>query len=567
MLLNSDLSLLANSPFGCILFVLGGLGVFLYGINLMGDALKDLAGSKLKLIIEKSTNTPLKGIFVGAGLTAIVQSSSGTTALTVGLVRSGLMTLAQAVGIIMGANIGTTVTSLIIGFNIGDISLIFIGLGAIFIFFVNKRKIKDIGRILLGFGLLFFGLQLMDAGLGYITTTYATQTENLFKTFNDWPIIGFFLGIIVTAIIQSSSASIGILQGIFAASSMSIMGAVPILIGANIGTTVTAVIAAIGGGTESKRTACFHALFNVIGAIIFMILLYPFVLLLTPIDNALGGNSSMTISIAHIIFNVTTTFILFWFIKPLCNLICKIIKGKPSEEEEANKLLDELLDYSLIKKSPTLALTFIAKCVDFMGETVNKYFTLVKDYSKNNDEKIPEEAKKLEDLLDLFDKRIHDYLINITLENIHTAEMTKISKYLDTIKDYERIGDHCSNICEFYEDRYKRNLSLSEDSMQDLEQMFASVNVMVSNGVESIKDWNQDKAKLVAETEHKVDDMQEIFHQRHTHRVSMGLCSYDNSDYYDELLSNLERIGDHCKNLADTVLAKNRALESNFQND
>ena len=562
-----EVTMSAHNIWECILLVFGGLGVFLYGINLMGDALKDLAGAKLKMIIEKSTNTPLKGILVGAGLTAIIQSSSGTTALVVGLVRSGLMTLAQAVGIIMGANIGTTITSLIIGFNIGQFSLIFVGVGAILIFFINKRSVKDLGRVFLGFGLLFFGLQLMDSGLDYLLETYKAETEALFMALNDWPIIGLLVGIIVTAVIQSSSASIGILQGLFAVSNMTLMGAIPILIGANIGTTVTAVLASIGGGSESKRTALFHAMFNVMGAVLFMILLYPFVLMLEPIDKMLGGNSRMTIAIAHIIFNVVTTFVLFWFVKPICTLICKIIKGTPSAEEEGTKLLDELLDFSLIKKSPALALEFVAKCMDYMGAVVDNYFNLIKGYSQQNDPNVPKEAASYEDMLDNFDKRIHDYLINITLENIHSKEMTVISKYLDSIKDYERIGDHCSNICGFYEDRYKRHLELSTDSMQDLEQMFNSVGQMVNNGVAAIKEWNTEKANIVAETEPLVDNMQEVFHERHTHRVSVGLCSYDNSDYYDELLVNLERIGDHCKNLADTVLGKNRAYEKNLQTE
>lgn len=562
-----EMTIAAQNIWECILLMLGGLGIFLYGINLMGDSLKDLAGSKLKIIIEKSTNTPLKGILVGAGLTAIIQSSSGTTALVVGLVRSGLMTLAHAVGIIMGANIGTTITALIIGFDIGQISLLFVGIGAILTFFISKRKVKDIGRVCLGFGLLFFGLQLMDSSLNYLMSTYKTQTEALFTALNDYPIIGLLVGIVITAIIQSSSASIGILQGLFGASNMTLMGAVPILIGANIGTTVTAVLTSIGGGSESKRTALFHATFNILGAILFMILLYPFVLLLEPIDKALGGNSSMTLAIAHIIFNIVTTFVLFWFIKPICKVICKIVKGTPSVEEKGTKLLDELLDYSLIKKSPALALTFIDKCMNYMGEIVNKYFTLTLEYSKSNLDTATKDAEFYENMLDNFDKRIHDYLINITLEHIHSDEMTKISKYLDTIKDYERIGDHCSNICGFYTDRYKRKLELSTDSMQDLEQMFNEVNLMVTNSVKAINSWDSNLANIVEETESKVDDMHDVFHERHNHRVSMGLCSYDNSDYYDELLVNLERIGDHCKNIADTVVGKNRALENNFQTE
>ena len=263
------LSVQAINLFETFLFVFGGLGIFLYGINLMGDSLKDLAGNKLKLIIEKSTSTPLKGILVGALLTCVIQSSSGTTALTVGLVRAGLMTLPQAVGIIMGANIGTTITSLMIGLKIEEYSLIFVGIGAILIFFLNNRKIKDLGKVICGFGLLFFGLQLIGSGLDYVMETYEQQFTSLFQTLGRFPILGLFIGTGITALVQSSSATIGILQTLFETGELSLLGALPILIGCNIGTTVTAIIASVGGGVEAKRTAVVHAMFNIIGCLLY----------------------------------------------------------------------------------------------------------------------------------------------------------------------------------------------------------------------------------------------------------------------------------------------------------
>lgn len=552
------------NAFECFLFVFGGLGIFLYGINLMGDSLKDLAGSKLKMIIEKSTNTPLKGILIGTLLTVIIQSSSGTTALTVGLVRAGLMTLPQAIGIIMGANIGTTVTSFIVGLNIQKYSLIFVGIGAILIFFINSRKIKDLGKVICGFGLLFFGLQLMDAGLDYILATYEEQCEQLFTTFGKYPILGLLIGSVVTAIVQSSSATIGILQTLYATGEIVLLGALPMLIGANIGTTVTAVIASAGGGTEAKKTSMFHLIFNISGAILFMIILrFAFVPLMTVIDNWLssfmGDSPAMTIAVAHFIFNFTTTFLLFFLINPIIKLINKVIKDAPTEEEEITVQLDELLDYSLIKESSSLALEFVDKCMLSMGKLVVTYFEIAKNYAFDKESIDLEKAKKLEDNIDLFDKRIHDYLVNLTLENIQPSENKQISRYLDTIKDYERIGDHCSNIIEFFNDRYNKNLEMSLDSLQDLEQMFASVDTMVNNSVKAFSNWDLEAAKLVEETENKVDAMQELFHERHLHRINSGACTYHNTEYYIELLTNLERIGDHCKNVSDTILALNRA--------
>lgn len=553
-------SLQSTTIWETFLFVFGGLGIFLYGINLMGDSLKDLAGDKLKMIIEKSTNTPLKGILVGALLTAVLQSSSGTTALTVGLVRAGLMSLPQAIGIIMGANIGTTITSFIVGLNIAEYSLIFIGLGAILIFFINGRKIKDLGKVICGFGMLFFGLQLIDSGLDFIIVEYNAQITSLFETFGKFPILGLFTGTLITAVVQSSSATIAILQSIFQTGKITLLGALPILIGCNIGTTVTAVIAAVGGNTESKRTAVVHATFNIFGAVLFMIILrFGFTPLMTLIDNALGGSSKMTIAFAHMIFNATTTFVLFFFVKWMVKFAYFVIKDDKTKEEVESKLLEELLDYSLIKKSTALALSFVSKCMDHMGTLVTEFYVLATNYSKENNEESFVKGQELEEKIDSFDKRIHDYLINLTLENVHPNESHLISQYLDTIKDYERIGDHCSNIMDFFKDRYERKLELSLDSMQDLEQMFSKVDTMVVNATEALTTWDVDKANIVEETERTVDQLQETLHERHNHRMSVGSCSYDNSDYYVELLANLERIGDHCKNVADTVLHKNRA--------
>lgn len=559
------------------LVVFGGLGIFLYGINLMGDSLKDLAGSKLKMIIEKSTNTPLKGILVGALLTVIIQSSSGTTALTVGLVRAGLMTLPQAIGVIMGANIGTCITAFMISLHIAESSLIFVGLGAILIFFVNNRKIKELGKVICGFGLLFFGLDAMGGGLDFLLTTYQAETEALFRTLGNFPILGLTIGTIVTAVVQSSSATIGIIQELFATGQLTLLAVLPMVIGANVGTTVTAVIASIGGNTESKRTSLFHLCFNVLGAVFFMIILrFAFVPLMEIIDKAIdaatgytpGGSiekPSWTIALAHLFFNVITTFVLFFFIKPITKFICRMIKDTKSEEYEGGKLLEELLDYSLIKKSPSLALKFIDKCVNYMGFLVDNYYAGAQAYATGQEGTKLEELAKIEDAIDSFDKRIHDYLINLTLESLHETETKQISKYLDIIKDYERIGDHCSNLVEFFESRYERKLELSLDSRQDLSQMFESVSLMVTNAVKSVDNLDKDAAKIVEETESKVDMMQEVFHERHLHRLNSGTCSYENSDYYVEILSNLERIGDHCKNVADAILSLNRS--SNIENN
>ena len=349
-----------SSIFEMLMFVIGGLGIFLYGINLMGDSLKEIAGDKMKVIIEKTTNTPIKGILVGALVTAIIQSSSGTTALTVGLVRAGLLTFPQAVGIIMGANIGTTITAFIVGLDIGAASLWFVGIGAILIFFINKDKIKKLGGIVLGFGLLFFGLEAMGDALKALLGMYEEQTNALFNYLANSPIgwiLGLLVGTVITAIVQSSSATISIVQKLYGQGNIPLMGSLPILLGCNIGTTVTAMFACVGGGTQAKRTSLVHAIFNIFGAVLFMILLKPYSMLVqlieTSILSPMGADPSMTLAFGHIIFNFVTTFILYFLINKIVLLATKLIKD---DEKEENKIVDELLDYSLIKRSSVLAL-------------------------------------------------------------------------------------------------------------------------------------------------------------------------------------------------------------------
>ena len=253
-----------------IILILAGLGLFLYGINLMSTSLKTLAGNKLKIIIEKSTNSPLKGILVGIVITVLIQSSSGTTALVVGLVSAGLMTLPQSIGVIMGANIGTTITSVLIGLPISDYFIVFAGIGAFIYFFSKKKKVKELGAAIFGFGLLFFGLAIMSSSLNVIFDKNKEFATDLFAKFSSIPILGLLVGTAFTAVIQSSAAAIGILQTLFESNIIGLKGALAILIGSNIGTTITAVMAAAGAPTNAKRTACVHAMFNIIGAILFM---------------------------------------------------------------------------------------------------------------------------------------------------------------------------------------------------------------------------------------------------------------------------------------------------------
>ena len=533
-----------------VILILSGLGLFLYGINRLSSSLKNIAGDKLKMIIQKTTDSPFKGILVGIIVTVLIQSSSGTTALIVGLVGAGLMTLPQAIGVIMGANIGTTLTVVLIGLPISDYLVSFTFIGAFLYFFSKKKRTKEIGLALFGFGILFLGLVLMSNGLNAIFNQYEEEARNLFANFSKYPALGLLLGTIFTALIQSSAASIGILQTLYAGGTIELIGALAILIGSNIGTTITAVFSAIGGSTESKRTAAIHTMFNVFGALLFMIILYPFTQLIGLMEKSMNLDSKMTIAVAHIIFNIASTFVLFWFRNLMSKLAIKMFKSKT----ETHPIYRGLADYSLIKKNTYMALEFVSRALKYMGDITVDYFKMTKDYSFEYKADTVVKANNYENELDLLNAKIHDYLIKITLEGVDKKESNLLSKYLDTVKDLERIGDHLTNIIEFFDQRYQAKINLSDEGAQDLKVMFDTLDFMVTNSLIAIETWDKDLAHKVDIEEPKVDQMEEIYRKKHVLRINKGICSVSDLDYYVDILSNLERIGDHTENIAQNVI-------------
>ena len=391
-----------------IFAIVGGLGIFLFGINMMGDSLKAIAGSKLKIIIEKTTNTPIKGILVGVIITGLIQSSSGTTALTVGLVRAGLMTLPQAIGIILGANIGTTVTSLLLGLPIKDYALPIMAAGSFLIFFMSSKKYKQLGGVVLGFGMLFFGLDVMGGALKGLA--YLPEFKAALESVGEWPILGLFVGAASTAIIQSSSATIGILQELYTTGAIPLIGAIAIVFGDNIGTTVTAVFASIGGSIAAKRTAAAHVVFNLLGSILFMLVLVPytgFIQFLEDrfIDVSDPNNMKLTISFAHMAFNIFNTFIMFFFIKQLVWLVTKIVRG----DDNLIEVDVDSMSNDLILEAPVLALASAKIVITNMGELTEQMFDGVVTYSFENNRKVSENGFQIEEMLDTIDKKAHDY--------------------------------------------------------------------------------------------------------------------------------------------------------------
>lgn len=535
-----------------VMYVFGGLALFLFGINLMSESLKMAAGSKLKMIIEKSTNTPLKGILVGIFLTILVQSSSGTTALMIGLLRAGLMTLPQSVGVIMGANIGTTVTAFIIGLPIAKFGYVFLGFGVIMTF-IGKRRIHHLGGVLAGLGMLFVGLETMSSGLKPLAAT--PEAELMFQTFsNNW-FLGTVFGTFFTALVQSSSAAIGVLEKLYALNAegietITLYGAIPILLGANIGTTITAYLASLGGNIESRRAAIIHVLFNVISAVVLLIFLIPYRSFIAWFElTFLEPFSMLSIAFAHAFQNILMTFILYFFINHLIRLAKVIIKDR-----ETKQIPDEMFDEKLIEESPSLALEFAKKAILYMGSIVNDYFDITRSYSFKEDPKLVEEAYMHEMMIDKYDEKLHDYLIKISAKGLENDDSKKLSRDLDTIKDFERIGDHLTNIIDFFVERYKESQVLSQEGAKDLNAIYDVLNEMINDALNAFMNNDKIIAQRVVVNEDIVDELELSARYRYIERLKNREVTFTVAVNFNDILANLERIGDHLMNIASSVI-------------
>lgn len=527
--------------------VLGGLGIFLYGMSLMSESLKKLAGSKLKLFLEKTTNTPLKGILVGILITALIQSSSATSALVVGLVRAGLMTLPHAVGVIFGANLGTTFTSVLISLKIGDYAYPIMFVGAFMIFFIKKRKIQTLGKVILGFGLLFFGLDTMGGALKQLAELESFR--NLLLSVENKPIIGVVVGVISTAIIQSSSATIGILQQLFSTGAIPIIGAIAIVLGDNIGTTVTSIFASVGGSSSAKRTALVHVLFNAFGTILFLILLRPYADLVSIISEKIIGadylTNKLTISISHVLFNLMTIFILYFFIKKIVWLVTKLIPTKGELEIE-----DIVLDKLLLKESPDLAIENATSAIKNMANVSSGMFEFAYNYILEDDDKSFEVGMQCEELLDSMDDKIHNYLVSIGSNDLDKLQMQTIAQHIDTITDYERIGDHLENLFELCFERKENKLSFNEGGRDEMNNLFTLIRKSLEQAYEAYFNKDKDAANEIIEREDKIDLLVKEYRKNHINRINDKMIEGTASGFYVDILSNLERIADHLENIA-----------------
>lgn len=525
--------------------VVGGLGIFLFGIKFMGDGLKLFAGDKIKVIIEKTTSTPFKGVIVGILVTGLIQSSSGTTALAVGLVRAGLMTLPQAVGIIMGANIGTTVTAFLIGLKIKAYALPIMAVGSFVFMFAKKHKAIYFGQSVLGFGALFYGMGLMGSGLKPLSQM-AWFTDFMLELSTN-PILGATVGLGLTLLVQSSSATIGILQQIYAEGAMSLKAALPILFGSNIGTTVTAFLAAIGGSAAAKRTSAFHILFNVVGSLFFLLLLNPYYGLVNYISEFMGLDPKMEIALAHGVFNILVTVMIFPFAGKITELIKRVIKD---DKSAAFSLDDELLNEQLIEQAPSLALEQAKKAVSQLNILSTKALELSYQYFKTRDPKFKDESKEIEDIVDTLEIKIKTYLVKIAAEHLNDFDSQVQTILLQSIKDIERIADHSQNLNEFFDYIFSTGQEFTSESYTSIKRMFKMNIDIALTCTDLITTFDKDIAIQVRAKEEKIDIFQKHVTKEYIESIKESKDVTVVTSLFGDIINNLEKVGDHCDNIA-----------------
>lgn len=527
---------------------IGGLGIFLLGIKYMGDGLQKFAGDRLRGILDRFTSNPFLGVLAGILVTVLIQSSSGTTVLTVALVNAGFMTLRQAIGVIMGANIGTTVTAFIIGFNIGEYSLPIIAIGCFMLFFFKNQKVNVIGQAIFGFGSLFFGLKLMSSGMKPLRSLefFHELTVNM----SDNPILGVVIGTVFTLVVQSSSATIGILQGLFSEGAISLQAALPVLFGDNIGTTITAILASLGATVAARRAAFTHVIFNLIGATLFLIILQLFTTYVAFLQSSLNLNPEMTIAFAHGSFNIANTMIQFPFIGALAWVVTKIIPGEDVTIEYKPKHLDPIF----IQQSPTVALDQAKSEIIRMGEYSVRGLEETSMYVMTQQEKYSEMAIQIEGALNNLDREITDYLVSISRKTLSEADSSKHTALMDTVRDIERIGDHFENIIELTEYKISNKIYLTEHAHEDLHEMFDLTISTVNQAVKALDLMDREEALVVVQKEDQIDKMERNFRKKHIIRMNEGQCTGSAGIVFVDIISNLERIGDHAVNIAEEVL-------------
>lgn len=535
-----------------LISLLGGLSLFLYGMQMMSNGLEAAAGNKMKRILERLTANRILGVLVGAGITAVIQSSSATTVMVVGFVNSGMMSLQQAVWIIMGANIGTTITGQLIALDIGAIAPLFAFIGVAMIVFLKKEKLHHFGKIIAGLGILFIGMDMMSAAMTPLRESEAFIS--LMTQFSN-PVLGILAGAIFTAIIQSSSASVGILQALASSGVIGLPQAVYVLFGQNIGTCITAVLAAIGTSRNAKRTTIIHLSFNIIGTIVFTIIcmVTPFVSLM----EGLTPNVSAQIANTHTIFNITTTLLLLPFGTQLAKMATKILPDRAEEKEDTMHLeyIQPMIPIETRGETKigisAIAVNAIRNELTRMTKMAKENVALSFDAVREGNTGLLEEVRNREEYIDFLNKEISKYISRMLVKERNPKDSQYMSVLFKVCGNLERIGDHAMNICEYTNMIQEKQISFSAEVIKQIGQMKEVCN----QALDMVLDVEQNGGdiKEIEQIEQKIDDMTEDFRKRQIDRMQTGACSDEGCVLYSEMLTDFERIGDHILNIGQEI--------------
>ncbi len=538
-----------------LIWLLAGVGVFIVGMNFMGDALEKSAGSGMKRLLERISNNRFSGVGIGAGVTAIIQSSSATSVMVIGLVNAGVMTLMQATPIIMGANIGTTITGVLVAlkndyFNMAMYLLAFAG---VMMGFFKKEKVKIAGSLCCGLGLIFVGLEIMSSEQAFGNPLVENMFTEIFKKI-DFPLLLILVGVVFTALIQSSSASTGVVITMVGAGVLPLDLALFIVLGANIGTCVTALLASVGANANSKRVALIHFTFNVIGTILFTAIIWTFkdpmvnfLISLFPGDDPMS--LQMRVSIFHVVFNVTTTLVLLPFVTQLVNYSCLVIKDKKEQEEALSlKFVDDRL-----LSMPSVALMQVKKEMDYMISLVEENTRLAFVAMDTGSAEHSEQIRKNEEIIDFTNKALTQFLIKLSVDVEESGEMI-IGSYFHVLNDLERIGDHAENFHEIGVEMIGKKLSFSEKAKGGITAMRESVMRMFVIAKDAFENLNKGQLPDLTALEEGVDAMKKELIASHFARLAEGNCSVDVSPYYSSVILGLERVADHLVNVGYSIV-------------
>jgi len=536
----------------------GGLALFLYGMSIMGNSLSKMAGGRLEKVLEKLTKKRILAVLLGAGVTAVIQSSSATTVMVVGFVNSGIMKLSQAVGIIMGANIGTTITSWMLSLTgiegntiwlkllkPSSFSPVLAGIGIILIMAVKgESKKKDIGSILLGFAILMFGMETMSGAVAGLADE--PSFTGVLTAFSN-PILGMAVGAILTAIIQSSSASVGILQALCVTGAVSYSVALPIIMGQNIGTCVTSIISSIGASKNARRAAMVHLYFNLIGTVLFMALFY---MINSFMNFAFLGEAANAAGIAviHSLFNIGATIVLFPFSDLLVKLAKITIPDVKAKEKPAEKVVVSIDERFLSR--PAFAMELCRGKATEMAELTGRAMGLALEVLVNYDKKKAKEVIRLEDVADRYEDVLGTYLVKLSSKNLSTKDSQSMSIILHSISDFERISDHAMGIVRSAEEIHAKGLSFTRHAKKEIETLCRAVSDICELTVESFCSDNVDGAMHVEPLEEVIDTLSKKIKENHIRRLQKGKCSIEMGFILEDILTGLERVSDHCSNVA-----------------